>query len=88
MKNLIKSSNKLLNNVVVRLIVLYQKTISPDHGIFQENLKTFHCKFYPSCSGYALDSIRQYGLRRGAVLSLLRILNCNPFSRGGYDPVK
>ena len=45
------------------------------------------CKFYPSCSQYALDAIKEYGAARGVVLGAWRILRCNPLSYGGYDPV-
>jgi uncharacterized protein len=45
------------------------------------------CKFYPSCSQYTLDAVKEYGAFRGAVLGAWRILRCNPLSYGGYDPV-
>jgi len=45
------------------------------------------CKYYPSCSAYALQAIGTYGILRGAVLAAWRLLRCNPFSHGGYDPV-
>ena len=46
------------------------------------------CKYHPSCSQYALDALREFGLVRGSVLSAWRLLRCNPFSHGGYDPVE
>jgi uncharacterized protein len=46
------------------------------------------CKYEPSCSHYALSALRSYGLFRGTVLAVWRILRCNPFSHGGYDPVE
>ena len=45
------------------------------------------CKYYPTCSTYALEAINKYGAWKGGLLSLWRILRCNPFSKGGYDPV-
>jgi uncharacterized protein len=45
------------------------------------------CKYYPSCSHYAIDAIRDYGAARGSILAAWRILRCNPLSNGGYDPV-
>ena len=72
--------------LVVKFISLYQKFFSPDHNIFFET-GFYRCRFYPSCSDYSVLAISQYGLLKGAVLSLKRILKCNPWSNGGYDPV-
>ena len=47
-----------------------------------------HCKYYPTCSEYARQAIEKYGAVRGSFLSIKRFLKCNPFSKGGYDPVK
>ena len=71
---------------IIILIRLYQKTFSPDHGLVRTH-STRHCRFFPSCSDYAIESLRQYGLARGIMLSLKRIGRCNPFCTGGYDPV-
>ncbi|HEY2542134.1 MAG TPA: membrane protein insertion efficiency factor YidD, partial [Gaiellaceae bacterium] len=46
------------------------------------------CKYHPSCSQYAIDAVRQKGLLRGSVLAGWRLLRCNPWSRGGFDPVR
>lgn len=61
------------------LIRFYQRQISP--GLPPR------CKYDPSCSSYALTAIERYGLARGSILAVWRILRCNPFSKGGYDPV-
>ena len=45
------------------------------------------CKYYPTCSQYGLEAIEKYGALKGGVLAVWRILRCNPFSKGGYDPV-
>jgi len=66
--------------IVIRLIEFYRKFISP--------LKIPCCKYYPSCSKYALDAVSRYGLMKGGVMALWRVLRCNPFSNGGYDPVR
>jgi putative membrane protein insertion efficiency factor len=58
----------------------YQTLVSP--------LMPKSCKFYPSCSQYAVDAIRQFGAARGSVLAAWRLLRCNPMSYGGYDPVE
>jgi putative membrane protein insertion efficiency factor len=57
----------------------YQRWISPLLGP--------RCKYYPSCSEYAVQAIGRYGILRGSVLAAWRLLRCNPFSHGGYDPV-
>ena len=60
-------------------IRLYQRLISPALGQ--------RCKYHPSCSAYALQAIRTYGILRGVVLAGWRLLRCNPWSHGGFDPV-
>ncbi|MFA6032656.1 MAG: membrane protein insertion efficiency factor YidD [Myxococcota bacterium] len=65
--------------LIKALIRFYQLFISP--------LKPPSCRFSPTCSQYALESIETHGALRGAMLSVRRVLRCHPFSRGGYDPV-
>ncbi|MCW3034355.1 MAG: uncharacterized protein QOK19_2594 [Solirubrobacteraceae bacterium] len=65
--------------IVLAPIVGYQKLISP--AIPQR------CKYEPSCSRYAVSALREYGILRGLVLAGWRLLRCNPWSYGGYDPV-
>ncbi len=62
-----------------RLIRLYQKYISPYKGT--------KCPYHPSCSQYGMEAIEKYGAVKGGALALWRILRCNPFSKGGVDPV-
>jgi len=69
-----------LKKILIGLIRFYRKYISP--------LKAPSCKFYPTCSQYAIDAIEKKGILLGLILAVWRILRCNPFSRGGYDPVK
>jgi putative membrane protein insertion efficiency factor len=71
---------RALRAIVVAPIVIYQKTLSP--------VLPRRCKYEPTCSSYALDAIRSYGMLRGAVLATWRVLRCNPWSDGGYDPVE
>jgi len=59
---------------------LYQRLISP--------LIAPRCRYHPSCSTYAVDAIRTYGVLRGLVLATWRLLRCNPLSHGGFDPVE
>jgi putative membrane protein insertion efficiency factor len=70
---------KLFNAVPIALIRLYRSFLSPILGP--------SCKYYPSCSSYALEAFRTHNFLYASWLTLWRILRCNPFSRGGYDPV-
>lgn len=65
---------------VLALIRLYQLAISPA-------LPTGTCRFYPSCSHYSYQAIAKYGLIRGGGMAIWRVLRCQPFHPGGYDPV-
>jgi uncharacterized protein len=69
-----------LRALVLAPIVAYQRVISP--------LLPRRCKYEPTCSAYASQAISRYGILRGAVLAGWRLLRCNPFSHGGYDPVE
>lgn len=78
-----KIINKIVlfpRKIVVKLIVFYQKHISPHMGN--------HCKYYPTCSEYTRQAVDKYGIIRGSLLGIIRILKCNPFSKGGVDLLK
>ncbi|MBR5866544.1 MAG: membrane protein insertion efficiency factor YidD [Spirochaetaceae bacterium] len=70
---------KFLSKILCALIRFYQVCISP--------LFPPCCRFYPTCSAYAMEAIQKYGPFKGFIMSVRRILRCNPFSKGGYDPV-
>lgn len=70
-----------MKRIVLNSIRFYQKHISP-------HKRKGCCRFYPTCSQYALEAVEKYGVLCGGARALLRILRCNPFSRGGYDPLK
>ena len=70
---------KKINNFLLLLITIYQYSISP--------FLPPCCRFYPSCSNYAKSVIKSFGLFKGCWLTFLRILRCNPFCKGGFDPV-
>ena len=65
---------------LLALIRLYQKTIS-------KTLPADTCRYYPTCSHYGYQAIYKYGTLRGGWMAFTRVLRCNPFSKGGYDPV-
>ena len=71
-------------NPIEALLILavrgYQAVLSP--------LLPRSCKYYPSCSHYAVEALREFGVMRGLVLATWRVLRCNPLSLGGYDPVE
>lgn len=69
-----------MKRLVLYLIRVYQQGVSP--------YRLACCKYQPTCSQYAVEAISKYGLLRGGFMALWRILRCNPFSSGGYDPVK
>lgn len=68
-----------MKTLCILIIKFYRKFISP--------LKPPCCRFTPTCSQYALEAFTEWGFLRGFWLSFMRILRCNPFCRGGFDPV-
>ena len=68
-----------MKTILIKLIRFYQKYISP--------LKSTRCPYIPTCSQYGLEAIEKYGAVKGCLLAGWRILRCNPFSKGGYDPL-
>jgi uncharacterized protein len=69
-----------MRRVVLAPIVAYQRVVSPALGR--------RCKYEPTCSAYAVRAVREFGILRGLVLAAWRVLRCNPFSHGGFDPVE
>ena len=68
-----------MKNILIAMIRFYQKFLSP--------LKHTRCPYTPTCSQYGLEAIQKYGAFKGSLLACWRILRCNPFSKGGHDPV-
>ena len=68
----------MIKKGIIKLIKLYQKIPGKWHG---------SCKYYPTCSAYAIEALEKHGLFKGLYLSIGRVLRCNPWSKGGYDPV-
>ena len=72
-----------MKNFIIKLIVWYQKNIS----IWLDS-KNIKCKYYPTCSEYTKQAVEKYGVLKGFLLGIWRVIRCNPFSKGGYDPLK
>ena len=71
-----------MKKICIFLIEFYQKNISK----WFEN-RNIRCKYYPTCSEYTKQAIEKYGCIKGIIKGIFRILKCNPFSKGGYDPL-
>ena len=68
-----------MKKIFLSLLKIYQKIISP---FFPPS-----CRYYPTCSEYSVQAIKKHGVLKGLIKSIWRILRCNPFSKGGYDPI-
>lgn len=80
-----------MKSLALTLILFYQKYLSLDQGFLGK--KVFGggvqvCRFTPTCSEYTYQAIEKYGIFTGVLLGAWRIVRCNPFSKGGFDPVK
>jgi uncharacterized protein len=71
---------RVLRAVAIAPVRVYQAVVSPHLGA--------RCKYYPSCSTYAVQAIDRFGILRGLILAGWRLLRCNPWSHGGFDPVE
>jgi len=69
-----------VKKILIFLVKSYKKYISP--------VLPNSCRFYPTCSEYAMGAINKYGVLKGSIKSIYRVLRCNPLNKGGYDPVK
>jgi uncharacterized protein len=69
-----------MRRIITAPVKLYQKIISP--------LLPPSCRFYPTCSEYAVQAVNKYGVIKGTLKAVYRIIRCNPFNKGGYDPVE
>ena len=72
-----------MRRILLFFIKKYKKNIS--HVL---SAKGCNCKFYPTCSDYTMQAIEKYGSLKGSCMGAIRILRCNPLSKGGYDPLK
>lgn len=84
MKNYI---DLFLRKIAVSVIKLYQKTLSFDHGPLKSIYPQGFCRFYPSCSQYGVEAVEKYGIIKGGFKTIWRIIRCNPWNKGGNDPL-
>lgn len=68
-----------MKRILISLVRFYRVAISP--------YRPSCCRYYPTCSQYALEALEKYGAFKGGYLAFRRVLRCNPFHKGGYDPV-
>lgn len=82
--------NTLSQKITNFFLLFYQKILSPLLHYLTSIFSSSHssCRFTPTCSQYSRIAIQKYGIIRGGIISLKRLLRCHPFSSGGYDPVK
>lgn len=74
-----KRFKQIINNIALLPVFFYRAVISP--------IKPASCRYTPTCSQYAIDAVRKYGIFKGGWLALKRLLRCNPWGGSGYDPV-
>lgn len=79
-KKIFKKIGKFINLILIGMVRIYRKYISP-----MKRMPS--CKYIPTCSQYAIEALQKYGPLKGSYLAIRRILRCNHFHKGGYDPV-
>ena len=77
-----------MKKIIISTIKLYQITLSPDHGWLSYKYPYGYCRYHPTCSEYAKQTVEENGAVRGILFSLKRLLRCHPWAVGGYDPVR
>lgn len=75
-----------MKQILIFTIKIYQKTLSPDHGLFRAKWPYGFCRYQPTCSQYAIDALHAHGVIKGSVKAMWRVLRCNPFAKPGVDP--
>lgn len=88
MLKVLKKVDRLIAKLFIFLIIIYQKTLSPDQGVLKIFFPHGFCRFHPHCSEYSKQAFEKHNIIKGIYLSLWRILRCNPWSKGGLDPIK
>lgn len=84
-RTMIRFSSRLPRTIIIAVIHLYQKTLSPDHGYFKRYYPGGYCRYQPTCSQYGVMAIEKHGAVAGSFKAVYRIMRCNPWSKGGLD---
>jgi len=87
MKKYLNSVVNIPKNLALLLLEAYQFLFSPDHSWLKEKFPHGYCRFYPSCSQYCKDAIIRFGLVKGGLLGVKRIVKCHPWAETKVDPV-
>jgi len=74
-----------MKKIILKLIRLYQKTLSRDTGWLSPLFSERTCRFHPTCSEYSYQAIEKFGILKGGILGIKRILRCHPWNKGGID---
>lgn len=77
----------MAKKAVIFLITIYQKTLSPDHGLLKFFYPAGVCRYHPTCSEYAKQAVERFGVMKGLKLGAKRVARCHPWHHGGVDPV-
>lgn len=76
-----------MNYLLIKFIQLYQKTLSPDHSWVKAKYPYGFCRFYPTCSEYAITALQKHGTIKGTGFAIKRIIKCNPFVQPQIDKI-
>jgi len=87
LRKVLKKIIEIPKEIAKLMIRVYQKTLSTDHAFWAKPEVYRVCLYHPSCSEYTYQAIDRFGLIKGSVMGLFRILRCNPLAKGGHDPV-
>ena len=74
-----------MKTIIIFIVTLYQRTLSPDHGVLAAFYPHGFCRFYPSCSEYMKKGVQRDGVVRGIVRGIARVVRCNPWNKGGIE---
>lgn len=76
-----------MKQILISIIKVYQRTLSPDHGWFKAKWPHGYCRYHPTCSQYAAEALAKNGAIKGSWQAIKRIVRCNPLAAPGVDPV-